>query len=52
MWGPNFQTKFNMRLNLQIGSPYHGHPIGPDYKDTKSYSDYQIDYVRAWAYKG
>ena len=52
LWGSTFQTKFNMRLNLQIGSPYHGHPIGPDYKDTKSFSDYQIDYVRAWAYKG
>ncbi|MFC8302316.1 family 16 glycosylhydrolase [Specibacter sp. NPDC057265] len=52
LWGANFQTKFNMRLNLQIGSPYHGQPIGPDYKDTKSYSDFQIDYVRAWAYKG
>lgn len=52
LWGPNFQTKFNMRLNLQIGSPYHGYPVGPDYKDTKSYSDFQIDYVRAWAYKG
>ncbi|MGN5734311.1 glycoside hydrolase family 16 protein [Arthrobacter psychrochitiniphilus] len=52
LWGANFQTKFNMRLNLQIGSPYHGQPIGPNYKDTKSYSDFQIDYVRAWAYKG
>ena len=52
LWGANFQSKFNMRLNLQIGSNYHGHPIGPDYKDTKSYSDFQIDYVRAWGYKG
>lgn len=51
LWGPNFQTKFNMRLNLQIGSPYHGQPLGPDYKDTKPYSDFQIDYVRAWAYQ-
>lgn len=50
LWGANFQTKFNMRLNLQIGSPYHGYPIGPDYVDTKSYSDYQIDYVRVWAF--
>ncbi|PYI37311.1 hypothetical protein CVS30_15975 [Arthrobacter psychrolactophilus] len=52
LWGPNFQTKFNMRLNLQVGSPYHGYPVGPDYVDTKSYADFQIDYVRAWAYKG
>lgn len=52
LWGANFQTKFNMRLNLQIGSPYHGNPVGPNYVDTKSYSDFQIDYVRAWAYKG
>lgn len=52
LWGANFQTKFNMRLNLQVGSPYHGYPVGPDYVDTKSYADFQIDYVRAWAYKG
>lgn len=50
LWGPNFQSAFNMRLNLHIGSPYHGYPIGPDYTDTKMPADYQIDYVRAWKY--
>jgi hypothetical protein len=49
LWGPAFQSPLNMRLNLQVGSPYHGHPVAPDYADTATPAEFLVDYVRVWA---
>jgi beta-glucanase (GH16 family) len=49
-----FETsaKFNIRLNMQYGSPYWGMPDPSNSSVTKNYADYQVDYVRAWSYNG
>lgn len=51
LWGSTFTTPFEMRLNLQIGSPYHGYPVAPSYADTKMPATFKVDYVRAWKFK-
>ncbi|QXQ11108.1 family 16 glycosylhydrolase [Paeniglutamicibacter sp. Y32M11] len=49
-----FETnaKFHMRLNTQYGSPYWGMPDVTNSSVTKDHSDFQVDYVKAWSYKG
>lgn len=49
LWGPSFQSPLNMRLNLQVGSPYHGSPVAPDYADTATPAEFLVDYVRVWS---
>ncbi len=51
LWGSTFTTPFEMRLNLQVGSPYHGHPVAPSYADTKLPATFKVDYVRAWKFQ-
>jgi beta-glucanase (GH16 family) len=48
LWGSTFNSPLEMRLNMQIGSSYHGFPVGPDYSDTKMPATFKVDYVRAW----
>ena len=49
-----FETnaKFHMRLNMQYGNTYWGMPDPNNSAVTKTYADYQVDYVRAWSYNG
>lgn len=48
LWGSTFTSPLNMRLNLQVGQNYHGHPVAP-YTDTVTPADFLVDYVRVWA---
>lgn len=51
LWGPTFNSPLNMRLNLQVGQNYHGHPVAP-YTDTVTPAVFEVDYVRVWALPG
>lgn len=49
-WNKFFTTdKFNIRLNVQVGSPYWGLPEPGKTADS---TEFVVDYVRAWAYRG
>jgi beta-glucanase (GH16 family) len=41
--------KYNMRLNVQVGSDYWG---GPNNTQTAAHTDFVVDYVRVWKYAG
>lgn len=48
-WEKTFGSgrQFDIRLNVQVGSDYWGRPDA----HTAAHTDYQVDYVRAWAYQ-
>ena len=49
-WNKFFTTdKFNIRLNVQVGSSYWGLPEPGKTADS---TEFVVDYVRAWAYRG
>ena len=46
------EAEFHMRLNLQYGSEYWGYPDPHNSAVTMNPALFEIDYVRAWAFKG
>lgn len=51
VWGPTFQSPWNMRLNMQMGNDYGTPGLKPSPYSVMP-ADYLVDYVRFYAYDG
>lgn len=50
-WGPNFESPWNMRLNMQMGNDYGTPGLAPSPYSVMP-ADYLVDYVRFYDYSG